>query len=96
MKLTLELCDAVGFAVEVIFGQHTTIYIAPMLLDFLFTAYFLWVVYAFMMELNPKTLLMEGNNKFVKFFKKGGGSNRNSGIGTGDEETDTLNTVLDD
>ncbi|OXA50392.1 uncharacterized protein LOC110853751 isoform X1 [Folsomia candida] len=93
IKVSLELCDAVGFSVEVIFGHHTSIYIAPMIANFLFTAFFLWVVYVFMVELHktPKTILLEGN-KFVKFFKTGG-HRRSSGFG--DDET-VLNSVMDD
>lgn len=92
MKMTLELCDALGFSVEVIFGQHTAVYIVPMIMDFIFTGFFLWTVFIFMAEINKaataKTVLE--SNKFVKFFKSG---HRHSIVG--DEET-ALKSVMDD
>jgi len=95
MKLTLELCDAIGFAVEVTLGQHSSSYIASMLLDFLFTAFFLWAVYVYMCELHkaPIHLLHEGGQQFVsfkKFFKNG--SKRGEDIG--DEEA--LKSVINE
>lgn len=95
MKLTLEFCDAVGFTIELLCGHHTPLYSSLMILDFLFSAFFCWVVFAFITEIKTKLIHLDGGtNKFVKFFKSGG-SNKQNSSGAGDEESNALKSIID-